>query len=77
MVEHIVLFKFRPETGEAEKSAIVVELNALRYKIPDILSLSCGPNFSDRNQCDGKIADNERRGGQTIAVSIGNYFSVP
>lgn len=50
MLEHIVLFRFKPETTTYTKQKIVEELMALKGKVPSILSISAGPNFSDRNQ---------------------------
>jgi hypothetical protein len=50
MLEHIVLFRFKPETTVLTKEKIVTELMALKGKVPSILDISAGPNFSDRNQ---------------------------
>lgn len=50
MLEHIVLFRFKPETTAFTKEKIVTELMALKGKVPSILDISAGPNFSDRNQ---------------------------
>jgi hypothetical protein len=50
MLEHIVLFRFKPETTAHTKQKIVEGLMALKGKVPSILDISAGPNFSDRNQ---------------------------
>lgn len=50
MVEHVVLFKVTPEATEEQKERLIAELGALKGKIPGIVDLSVGRNFSDRNQ---------------------------
>lgn len=50
MVEHIVLFKFRPEVTQAQKDEIAKRLVALKNEIPGILDIQAGHNFSDRSQ---------------------------
>ena len=50
MVEHIVLFRFKPETAEATKQTIATELMALKSKVPSIIDITAGPNFADRNK---------------------------
>lgn len=50
MVEHLVLFKTTPEATEAQKDAMIEALGSLKEKIPGILDLSVGRNFSDRSQ---------------------------
>lgn len=50
MVEHVVLFKTTPEATEEQVDRMVAELKALRHKIPGIVDLSVGRNFSERNQ---------------------------
>ncbi len=45
MLEHIVLFRFKPETTDLTKQKIVEELLALKGKVPSILDISAGPNF--------------------------------
>lgn len=50
MIEHIVLFKW---IEDAAPEAIVAAMNALSElpdKIPGIVDLSCGENFSNRSQ---------------------------
>ncbi len=48
MIEHIVLFRWTEQASEEAKNKVVMELRGLRSKIPGIVDLSCGPNFSDR-----------------------------
>lgn len=50
MLEHIVLFRFKPETTTFTKQKIAEELLALKKTVPSIQDISAGPNFSDRNQ---------------------------
>jgi hypothetical protein len=50
MVEHVVLFKLKPEATEAQKRAMVEALRGLRGQIEGIVDLSCGRNFSERGQ---------------------------
>jgi hypothetical protein len=50
MVEHVVLFKLTPEATEEQKARMIAELGALKEKIPGIVDLSVGRNYSDRSQ---------------------------
>jgi len=50
MIEHIVLFKWKASATPEEISSVMEGLKGLQDKIPDIVSLSCGENFSDRAQ---------------------------
>lgn len=50
MVVHIVLFKWKPEASRAEIEEALKRLRELPSAIPDLLSLSCGENFSARSQ---------------------------
>ena len=50
MVEHIVLFKTTANATEEQRQRMVVELKALKDKVPGIVDLSVGYNFCDRNQ---------------------------
>jgi hypothetical protein len=50
MVEHVVLFKTTPEATEEQKGRMVAELASLKEKIPGIVDLSVGTNFSERSQ---------------------------
>jgi hypothetical protein len=48
MVEHIVLFRWTDEASQEAIDTAVAELRKLKGKIPGIVDLSCGANFSDR-----------------------------
>ena len=48
MIEHIVLFRWKPEATPAQVRQVVEGLRALRENIPGILDLTCGENFSSR-----------------------------
>jgi hypothetical protein len=50
MVEHVVLFKLKPEATEAQRRAMLEGLRGLREAVPGIVDLSCGTNFSERSQ---------------------------
>ena len=50
MVEHVVLFKTTAGATEEQKQRMEAELAALRDKIPGIVDLTVGRNFSTRNQ---------------------------
>ncbi|HEU4751585.1 MAG TPA: Dabb family protein [Armatimonadota bacterium] len=50
MVEHVVLFKTTPEATPEQKQRAMAELKALKEKIPGIVDLTVGANFSERSQ---------------------------
>ncbi len=50
MVEHVVLFKLKPEATEAQKTAMIEALQGLKGQIEGIADLTCGRNFSERSQ---------------------------
>ena len=50
MVEHLVLFKLKPEATEAQVEAMFGGLRDLKAKIPGIVDLSVGRNFTDRGK---------------------------
>ena len=47
-IMHIVLFQFKPDAAPEAVQTVMDELRALKDKIPGILDISCGVNFSDR-----------------------------
>lgn len=47
---HIVLFKWKPDATPEAIIQVVEGLRGLKDKIPGIVDLSCGENFSDRSQ---------------------------
>lgn len=47
---HVVLFKWNEDASPAAIEAALEALRGLKAKVPGILELSCGPNFSDRNK---------------------------
>lgn len=49
-VQHMVWIKFREDISEARKAEHLAGLAALEKKIPGILHLSVGENFTDRAQ---------------------------
>ena len=50
MIEHIVLFRWTDTASDEAKNKVMTELRGLRGKIPGIVDLSCGANFSDRSK---------------------------
>ena len=50
MIEHIVLFRWKPEATDAQVAAAVKGLQGLKGRVPGILDLACGADFSDRAQ---------------------------
>lgn len=50
MVEHIVLFKMKPQSTQAEKEELVRRLRGLEGKIEGMVSLSAGESFTNRHQ---------------------------
>ena len=48
MIEHVVLFRVAEGTPAEQTEAMMRGLKSLETEIPQVLSLSCGPNFSDR-----------------------------
>ena len=50
MVEHIVIFKWKPDTAAEAIEAAADGLMGLKNKIPGIIDMTCGNNFSNRSQ---------------------------
>lgn len=50
MVEHIVLFRWTPDATPDQVTRVVDGLRALQGRVPGILDLSCGEDFSGRAQ---------------------------
>ena len=48
MIEHVVLFRVAEGTPEEQTEAMMRGLKSLETEIPQVVSLSCGPNISDR-----------------------------
>ncbi len=48
MVEHLVMFKFKPDVSAAEMEAAAAALRALKDKIPGVIHLTAGMNFTER-----------------------------
>ena len=51
-VKHIVAFKFKPEVNTLQIEKINQEFKSLQRKIPGILSVEIGSNFSDEDVSD-------------------------
>ncbi|WP_413166861.1 Dabb family protein [Capilliphycus salinus ALCB114379] len=50
MIVHIVLFKWTEDATPEAIAAAIEGLRELKAKIPGIIDLSCGENFSERSQ---------------------------
>jgi hypothetical protein len=48
VIEHIVLMRWREDASAEAIERVMKELRGLKDKIPVIVDLSCGENFSDR-----------------------------
>jgi hypothetical protein len=50
MIEHILLIRWTEGAGREAIDSAMAELRQLKDKIPGIVDLSCGINFSDRSK---------------------------
>ena len=50
MVEHIVLFKLKPEVTETQKEDFLRALRGMKGRIPGMVDLSAGESFTDRHK---------------------------
>jgi hypothetical protein len=50
MIVHLVLFKWKEEATSESITATIEALKRLKSKIPNIIDLSCGQNFTNRAQ---------------------------
>jgi stress responsive alpha/beta barrel protein len=50
VIEHIVLLKWKDDAAPEAIDRVMAELRGLKDKIPGIVELTCGANFSDRAQ---------------------------
>ncbi len=50
MIVHLVLFKWKEEATSESILATIEALKRLKSKIPNIIDLSCGKNFTNRAQ---------------------------
>ncbi|MBP0016124.1 MAG: Dabb family protein [Cyanobacteria bacterium SBLK] len=48
MIEHIVLFKWQENASSEAIATAISALQEMKGRIPAIVDLSCGENFSDR-----------------------------
>jgi Stress responsive A/B Barrel Domain len=48
MIEHIVLIRWKEEASQEAKDNAITELRNLKGKIPDIVEVTSGINFSER-----------------------------
>ena len=50
MIEHVVIFKWKPNASPEAIDAVESGLSALKGKIAGLVDLTCGRSFSDRAQ---------------------------
>lgn len=50
MVEHLVMFKFKASVSAAEMEAAAAALRALKNKVPGVIHITAGMNFTERSQ---------------------------
>ena len=50
MIEHLVLFKLKPAVDQGVADQLIAALRGLKAKIPSVVDLSAGKNFSPRAQ---------------------------
>ncbi len=50
MIVHIVLFKWQPDTSPETIASVMSALRGMKGKVPEIIDLSCGDNFSELSQ---------------------------
>ena len=50
MIVHIVLFKWKEDTVPEAIALAMENLKGLKDKIPEILEISCGENFTERSK---------------------------
>ena len=50
MIVHIVLFKWQPGTSAETIASVMSALRGMKGKVPEIIDLSCGDNFSELSQ---------------------------
>ncbi|MDB5076409.1 MAG: Stress responsive Barrel Domain [Chloroflexi bacterium] len=50
MIEHVVLFKWKPDASRLAIDAAAAALKGLADRIPGIVDLSCGPPITDQPQ---------------------------
>lgn len=50
MIVHIVLFKWQPDTSAETIASVMSVLRGMKGKVPEIIDLSCGDNFSELSQ---------------------------
>jgi hypothetical protein len=48
MIEHVVLFKWKPDTSQDAIEAAIAALRGLTGSIPGIIDLACGPPITDQ-----------------------------
>ncbi len=50
MIEHIVLFRWKPEATDEQVAAGMDGLRGLKNRVPGIVAMDCGADFSGRAQ---------------------------
>ena len=50
MIDHVVLFRWKPGTTDAQIEAVMEGLRGLNGQIPGLVEMQAGPDFSGRSQ---------------------------
>ncbi len=50
MIDHVVLFKLKPDAAENQIDAMIAALESLTKVIPELLEIHVRRNFADRSQ---------------------------
>jgi len=48
VIDHVVLFKLKPDAPAGSGETLVKQLTALRGRIPGVIDISCGKTFTAR-----------------------------
>ena len=78
MIDHLVLFTVEPGAPEAEVADLLESLRALKEKVPGVVDLSVGENFSARSggYTHGLFARFEDREGLKTYISHPEHLAV-
>ena len=68
MVDHVVLFRLKDTTSEAQVDRAIQAINELSAKIPQVLSIRAGRNFSVRGQSHALVLVSQFRNREDLSV---------
>ncbi|MBL7996354.1 Dabb family protein [bacterium] len=70
MVEHVVIFKIKKNTPADKVKAMTESLNGLKNKIPELIDMHAGINFSDRNKDFGVMLVSRFRNKEDLKIYV-------